>query len=46
MKQWLETRAVLDFLAAAGAAGKRAALATVVRGPGDPAKPLRTLDPS
>jgi len=31
MKQWLETRAVLDFLAAAGAAGKRAALATVVR---------------
>jgi len=31
MKQWLETREVLDFLAAAGTAGKRAALATVVR---------------
>src|SRR3989441_398096 len=31
MKQWLETRAVLDFLTAAGTAGKRAALATVVR---------------
>jgi xanthine dehydrogenase accessory factor len=31
MKQWLETRAVLDFLAAAHTAGKRAALATVVR---------------
>jgi xanthine dehydrogenase accessory factor len=31
MKQWLETREVLDFLTAAGAAGKRAALATVVR---------------
>ena len=31
MKQWLETREVLDFLAATRAAGKRAALATVVR---------------
>src|SRR6059058_3285937 len=31
MKQWLETRAVLDFLTAARTAGKRAALATVVR---------------
>jgi xanthine dehydrogenase accessory factor len=31
MKQWLETREVLDFLAGAHAAGKRAALATVVR---------------
>lgn len=31
MKQWLETREVLDFLNAARAAGKRAALATVVR---------------
>jgi xanthine/CO dehydrogenase XdhC/CoxF family maturation factor len=31
MKQWLETRAVLDFLAEARAAGKRVALATVVR---------------
>jgi xanthine dehydrogenase accessory factor len=31
MKQWLETREVLDFLARARAAGKRAALATVVR---------------
>jgi xanthine dehydrogenase accessory factor len=31
MKQWLETREVLDFLARVGAAGKRAALATVVR---------------
>jgi len=31
MKQWLETREVLDFLTAAGTAGKRAALATVVR---------------
>jgi len=31
MKQWRETREVLDFLAAARAAGKRAALATVVR---------------
>ena len=31
MKQWLETREVLDFLTAARAAGKRAALATVVR---------------
>ena len=31
MKQWLETRAVLDLLAKVHAAGKRAALATVVR---------------
>ena len=31
MKQWLETCEVLDFLTAARAAGKRAALATVVR---------------
>jgi xanthine dehydrogenase accessory factor len=31
MKQWLETREVLDFLAQGRAAGKRAALATVVR---------------
>lgn len=31
MKQWLETREVLDFLAGAEAAGKRTALATVVR---------------
>src|SRR2546429_7035770 len=31
MKQWLETREVLDFLAGARTAGKRAALATVVR---------------
>jgi len=31
MKQWLETRAVLDFLSAARAAGKRVGLATVVR---------------
>src|SRR5437870_13536115 len=31
MKQWLETREVLDFLTAARAAEKRAALATVVR---------------
>src|SRR2546429_7850084 len=31
MKQWLETREVLDFLARVGAEGKRAALATVVR---------------
>ena len=31
MKQWLETRDVLDFLDRAGAEGKRAALATVVR---------------
>ena len=31
MKQWLETKEVLDFLAAATTAGKRAALATVVR---------------
>ena len=31
MKQWLETRAVLDFLSAARTAGKRVALATVVR---------------
>src|SRR2546428_2079492 len=31
MKQWLETREVLDFLTAAGTAGKRAALASVVR---------------
>ena len=31
MKQWLETREVLDFLARAATAGKRAALATVVR---------------
>jgi xanthine/CO dehydrogenase XdhC/CoxF family maturation factor len=31
MKQWLETREVLDFLARVRAAGKRAALATVVR---------------
>ena len=31
MKQWLETRDVLDFLAAARVAGKRVALATVVR---------------
>ncbi|HEV2751331.1 MAG TPA: XdhC family protein [Gemmatimonadales bacterium] len=31
MKQWLETKEVLDFLAEAATAGKRAALATVVR---------------
>jgi len=31
MKQWLETRAVLDFLSAARGAGKRVGLATVVR---------------
>src|SRR5213595_1140696 len=31
MKQWLETREVLDFLAGAATSGKRAALATVVR---------------
>lgn len=31
MKQWLETRDVLDFLARVRAAGKRASLATVVR---------------
>ena len=31
MKQWLETRAVLDFLSAVRTAGKRVALATVVR---------------
>jgi xanthine dehydrogenase accessory factor len=31
MKQWLETRAVLDFVTAARTAGKRVALATVVR---------------
>jgi xanthine dehydrogenase accessory factor len=31
MKQWLETREVLDFLTAARTAGKRVALATVVR---------------
>ena len=31
MKQWLETRAVLDFLGRVRAEGKRAALATVVR---------------
>jgi len=31
MKQWLETREVLDFLARVRAEGKRAALATVVR---------------
>jgi len=31
MKQWLETRAVLDFLAGVRRAGQRAALATVVR---------------
>jgi xanthine/CO dehydrogenase XdhC/CoxF family maturation factor len=31
MKQWLETRAVLDFLSATRAAGKRVGLATVVR---------------
>jgi xanthine dehydrogenase accessory factor len=31
MKQWLETREVLDFLARVRADGKRAALATVVR---------------
>jgi len=31
MKQWLETRDVLDFLARVRAEGKRAALATVVR---------------
>src|SRR5881409_2782814 len=31
MKQWLETKQVLDFLADAAAAGKRTALATVVR---------------
>ncbi len=31
MKQWLETKEVLDFLAGAAAAGKRTALATVVR---------------
>jgi len=31
MKQWLETREVLDFLARVGGAGQRAALATVVR---------------
>src|SRR2546428_10576678 len=31
MKQWLETREALDFLSGAGTAGKRAALAAVVR---------------
>ena len=31
MKQWLETRAVLDFLSAARRVGKRVGLATVVR---------------
>ncbi len=31
MKQWLETRQVLDFLTSVRGAGKRAALATVVR---------------
>src|SRR5690349_14421612 len=31
MKQWLETREVLDFLARARGAGRRVALATVVR---------------
>jgi len=31
MKQWLETREVLDFLTAARTAGKRAAVATVVQ---------------
>src|SRR6059058_6281147 len=31
MKQWLETREVLDFLHVARTAGTRAALATVVR---------------
>src|SRR5712692_11226344 len=31
MKQWLETREVLDFLARVRGVGKRAALATVVR---------------
>src|SRR2546430_2591027 len=31
MKQWLETREVLDFIARVRAEGKRAALATVVR---------------
>src|SRR5256884_7823573 len=31
MKQWLETREVLDFLAGARRGGKPAALATVVR---------------
>src|SRR5690348_11173864 len=31
MKQWLETREVLDFLARVRGAGRRAALATVVR---------------
>ena len=31
MKQWLETREVLDFLASVRTAGQRAALATVVR---------------
>src|SRR6184192_569782 len=31
MKQWLETREILDFLSAARTAGKRVALATVVR---------------
>jgi xanthine dehydrogenase accessory factor len=31
MKQWLETKEVLDFLAESTTAGKRAALATVVR---------------
>src|SRR2546428_8309826 len=31
MKQWLETREVLDFLARVRGAGQRAALATVVR---------------
>src|SRR5882672_5704421 len=31
MKQWLETREVLDFVARVRAGGKRAALATVVR---------------
>src|SRR5213595_1095545 len=31
MKQWLETREVLDFLARVRVEGKRAALATVVR---------------
>ena len=31
MKQWLETKEVLDFLAESTTAGKRTALATVVR---------------
>src|SRR2546429_2655463 len=31
MKQWLETREVLDFITRVRADGKRAALATVVR---------------